>query len=444
MKLSNFLVKWQSLTKLQKSEIIDTSSPISGKAGSIYLEQRNFMDPMLSVILTDFSDGKPLGFVSLNHDFPQTSTRQRLLVKSLRSILVLLKRIFFEEEVFLVQSLEEINQLVECTLDTNYEILFNDEDIHLNIIDSCEKSHPIELKVQTFLGNVRIFTALVSYVFYNQIRILVRQRVNYSREIFNFESYCSIGLSDDRLLRNMLFMKNGKKVIGEFFKFQSKIKTTDSSLLGFEKLTYDQLNQFVNNLALHVNELWKIQQLLDIESLLLVYFSTMSEKQPPKDALSKVSKNFFKEFKMNYRKYDNVYEMFKTIYKFFELPQNQTIRTFIEFTLINLSEQLSEEQFNLALIIFREKNFVSQENLDKFVFEIQKCNDLIKFLFFLDTDNYRCIRTVREIQHKCKKFTEFAQRRIEKIIEKLKVTQNIQISIVYPAEKSLKQSQFRK
>lgn len=59
--------------------------------------------------------------------------------------------------------------------------------------------------------------------------------------------------------------------------------------------------------------------------------------------MSKVSRNFFKEFKMNYRNFEDVNKMFNVIIKFFEQSQSQTIRTFIEFNLTNLCESLAQE-----------------------------------------------------------------------------------------------------
>jgi len=94
----------------------------------------------------------------------------------------------------------------------------------------------------------------------------------------------------------------------------------------------------------------------------VVYFASKSQQLITKDALSKVSRNFFKEFKMNYRThYPDIFGMLTTILKFFELSYSDTIRSFMQFMLANLCETLAEEQFKLALIVFKEKNFVSQQ-----------------------------------------------------------------------------------
>jgi hypothetical protein len=53
----------------------------------------------------------------------------------------------------------------------------------------------------------------------------------------------------------------------------------------------------------HIPSLQKIEFLkfVHIEPLLLVFYSNLSPTMVPKDALSKVSKTFFKELKLNYR-----------------------------------------------------------------------------------------------------------------------------------------------
>ena len=95
---------------------------------------------------------------------------------------------------------------------------------------------------------------------------------------------------------------------------------------------------------------------------LVVYFAFLSGQLITKDALSKVSRNFFKEFKMNYRaNFDDVFGMLRTVLKFFQQSASDTIKSFMQFMLANLCETLAEEQFNLALIIFKEKNFVGQQ-----------------------------------------------------------------------------------
>jgi len=45
----------------------------------------------------------------------------------------------------------------------------------------------------------------------------------------------------------------------------------------------------------------QIQKVIDLEPVLLVFFCHLSSHTVTKDAMSKVSKTFFKELKMNYR-----------------------------------------------------------------------------------------------------------------------------------------------
>jgi hypothetical protein len=54
---------------------------------------------------------------------------------------------------------------------------------------------------------------------------------------------------------------------------------------------------------MHVEKIFTVHQSIDVEPLLIAYFSNLSLQTIAKDALSKVCKNFFKEFKMNYRQY---------------------------------------------------------------------------------------------------------------------------------------------
>ncbi len=74
-------------------------------------------------------------------------------------------------------------------------------------------------QVKIFMLNVRETVGILLNVFLNQIRILVNQRVVYSREEFNYESYMSVAMHDNRLLRSVLFCKSGRHLLSEYFKF---------------------------------------------------------------------------------------------------------------------------------------------------------------------------------------------------------------------------------
>lgn len=84
----------------------------------------------------------------------------------------------------------------------------------------------------------------------------------------------------------------------------------------------------------------KINEKIDIEPLLLVYFSDYQPKSIPKDILSRVSKNFYKEMKMNYRSIENIEDIFATLFRFFSLKitPNETILSFFQFNTINLCD----------------------------------------------------------------------------------------------------------
>ena len=76
--------------------------------------------------------------------------------------------------------------------------------------------------------NARTIAILLSHVLFSQLKQLVKTRVVYDRELFNYEEYTSKCLSDERLLNRTLFattvslpnkMPPGKYLMGEFFKF---------------------------------------------------------------------------------------------------------------------------------------------------------------------------------------------------------------------------------
>lgn len=158
--------------------------------------------------------------------------------------------------------------------------------------------------------NVRMIAAILAHVLYNQFRVLIQSRVVYDRELFNYEEYVSKCLADDRLINKLLLATAtvtsastgaktpaGKYLMGEFFKLQKQ----DVSASHEKLRTSNQLTAFLSHLASHVPKLAKITKKIDIEPVLLVYFSQLTYQSISKDALSKVSKTFFKELKMHYR-----------------------------------------------------------------------------------------------------------------------------------------------
>jgi len=76
-----------------------------------------------------------------------------------------------------------------------------------------------------YLINVRVIAVILAKIWWNQIKILIRTRVVYDRELFNYEEYRKKGMNDQRLIKNTMFMpsqpKGCKTLVGEFFKFSS-------------------------------------------------------------------------------------------------------------------------------------------------------------------------------------------------------------------------------
>lgn len=116
--------------------------------------------------------------------------------------------------------------LTEITIQTHFGASLHDsyEDYESFFLsDTHDISTGPMMKIMAFLSNVREIVGIMMNVLFNQIKILIRQRVTYSREDFNFEEYLSKAMSDDRLVRSTLFHRSGKQLIAEFFKFQSPL-----------------------------------------------------------------------------------------------------------------------------------------------------------------------------------------------------------------------------
>lgn len=166
--------------------------------------------------------------------------------------------------------------------------------------------------------------AILANVFLNQIRILIQKRVTYDKELFNFEAYQSHGMNDERLVQKTIFMSSGKNLMKEYFTFQK-------GSMNMELSTANQVSLFLHSMAIHVPKLNHIrsntnvlgvpiakQYQLDLEPLLLVYFSYLANQKISKDSLSKVSKTFFKDLRMGYRQIsDNFAVILRTLYHFF-------------------------------------------------------------------------------------------------------------------------------
>lgn len=145
----------------------------------------------------------------------------------------------------------------------------------------------------------------------------------------------------------------------------------------------------------------------------------LNEQQIAKDALSKVSRNFFKEFKMNYHRYrDHLRSSLETLIKFFSASFNDTVRSFFLFNVIILCETIAKEQLNLALLVTKDRVFVTQQGIDKFTDELLFANEISKVLFHNQFPSFNAVRVQRDILFKLKKFTELAYRRITRYCER--------------------------
>ena len=57
-----------------------------------------------------------------------------------------------------------------------------------------------------YILNVRVIAVILANIWWNQIKILIRTRVQYDRDLFNYEEYRKKGMNDQRLIKNTLFM----------------------------------------------------------------------------------------------------------------------------------------------------------------------------------------------------------------------------------------------
>ncbi len=170
----------------------------------------------------------------------------------------------------------------------------------------------------------------MSNVLLNELAVLVRERVVYDRELFNFEEYHARGLTDQRLISDILFLgckrqgkapRNGKFLMSEFYTYQDK-------QMHEPLFTANQVTNFLAHLSQHVGKLNEVSAVIDIEPLLIAYYSDLSGQTISKDALSKVCKNFFKEFKSDYRRHSEngqFTKVLRTMHHFFEGHRSETV-----------------------------------------------------------------------------------------------------------------------
>jgi hypothetical protein len=59
-------------------------------------------------------------------------------------------------------------------------------------------------------------------------------------------------MNDKRLLKNVMFMSNGKQLMAEYFKFQVK---QPSEHLNFDLITPNEVTQFLLKISTHLDKL---------------------------------------------------------------------------------------------------------------------------------------------------------------------------------------------
>ena len=76
----------------------------------------------------------------------------------------------------------QFNEIIEE--EENREHIFVD----LNSGESIENEDNCD-KIFRYLMNVRTIAVIVANIFWNQIKLIIRERVIYDRELFNYEEY---------------------------------------------------------------------------------------------------------------------------------------------------------------------------------------------------------------------------------------------------------------
>ena len=224
---------------------------------------------MTNFIITNFSQTAPPLQIDINKELPESSISERHLKNSVKSILKYLKSMFFETNVFLSETLDNLNSLTESTLVSHFSVDISsqaDDYASFEIIDSvATEAHPL-IKVFTFLQNVRAIIGIMGNLFYNQIKIIVSTRVIYSKEDFNYETYLPKALSDSKLVKDVFFTKNGKNLVAEYFKYHKQ--QSNPKLTNFEMRSYNDIGILIVKLVTHVKELWEVSSCYDIEPLM--------------------------------------------------------------------------------------------------------------------------------------------------------------------------------
>lgn len=287
-----------------------------------------------------------------------------------------------KQQDYLVTLIEKLKSESEATLSTFFKVpdLDGEEDdspFEFNLIDSLagEGSEAVTDNkfslVRVWLSNARTIAVLLAKVLFCWLKKLVSTRVVYDRDLFNFEEYSSKCLSDNRLINRTLYatttslpnkMPPGKHLMGEFFRFIEQNVEPDP-----EMRSVCNLSHFIYHLALHIPRIHAGSLQIDTEPILIVYFSSLTRINISKDALSKVSKTFFKELKMHYRRLGPGFTtMLTNLCNFFGGHESQTVASFWQFMIMNVCERIADEHASFVFTILKDRLFTEQAQLKKF------------------------------------------------------------------------------
>lgn len=103
------------------------------------------------------------------------------------------------------------------------------------------------------------------------------------------------------------------------------------------------------------------KKIIDVEPILIVYFSSFTRTNISKDALSKVSKTFFKELKMHYRKLGtNFTTVLASLSNLFVGHESQTVASFWQFMVAVTCERIADEHAHFVFTILKDRSFTDQ------------------------------------------------------------------------------------
>lgn len=221
-----------------------------------------------------------------------------------------------------------------------------------------------------------------------------------------------------------------------------------------ELSTSSKLVHNLNLLCLHIENLYEVDEVLDIEPIMLIYFQKMAQSKQSKDVLSKVSRQFFKDLKLNYRLIPNLSMVMRSVLKLFEgqaqlmmsqqasfssgrtprqvagstvtsMPaldlgvDQQINESFIQFMFLNACEVLVEEHQKFMFTLVNRKNYAIQENVDKFKEELVRFNHFSAIVAHIEFDHCKffAVRVQREIHKQSRRLCEIVDTKIQRVLE---------------------------